>query len=333
MGSIKTFEELTTPDERTLRFTPLGLSTAGALTPEYAAEFQQHAIAASDLQLDVPEDTRRSFERVRLLHSYGILFYEAFTLAEDLAWLVLEQAFRERFVTYFEGTIPMINVRTGEDATISVQSFDEVFHAVTRGGSYANSSWELRLRSSSQTMTFRGTFFHLLRWARSEGLLHGQRNKAIEEVYRRIRNRVAHPGYHLGMPPDSIRTIRDIAEIINRLWGHSTPGGHLYPAPLEREILAIAWAGGIHEVMRAYQLGTFQKAGDWECVIVRAVWDDGGIWDFNAQYERTNFPAELLWGPGSPEDALAWLNEASPDGDTTEYLDRLFAVAGHALCT
>jgi hypothetical protein len=210
MGSIKTFEELTTPDERTLRFTPLGLSTAGALTPEYAAEFQQHAIAASDLQLDVPEDTRRSFERVRLLHSYGILFYEAFTLAEDLAWLVLEQAFRERFVTYFEGTIPMINVRTGEDATISVQSFDEVFHAVTRGGSYANSSWELRLRSSSQTMTFRGTFFHLLRWARSEGLLHGQRNKAIEEVYRRIRNRVAHPGYHLGMPPDSIRTIRDI---------------------------------------------------------------------------------------------------------------------------
>ena len=40
---IQTFADLTTPDERSLRFTPLGLATGGKLSPENAAEFQQRA--------------------------------------------------------------------------------------------------------------------------------------------------------------------------------------------------------------------------------------------------------------------------------------------------
>src|SRR5439155_6175821 len=43
------------------------------------------------------------------------------------------------------------------------------------------------------------------------------------------------------MPPDAARTIRDLAEIINHLWGHNTPGGRLYPGPLKREVTAIGW--------------------------------------------------------------------------------------------
>ena len=62
-------------------------------------------------------------------------------------------------------------------------------------------------------------------------------------MYVRLRNNVAHPHYHLAMPPDSARAIRDLAEIINRLWGHPTPGGRLYPAPLTREPMVIAWRG------------------------------------------------------------------------------------------
>ena len=205
MASLKTFEELIAPDERTLRFSPLGFSTAGALAPEAAAEFQQLVIAGCELNSDVPDDTRNSFERVRMLHSYGILFYEAFTLAEDLSWLVMEQAFRERFVTYFDGAIPLVNVKTRESDVITAKSFEDVYQAVNRRGPYSSRQWELVLRSTGKSIEFRGTFFHLLKWARAEGLLHGQRNKATEEVYRRIRNRVAHPSYHLGMPPDSAR--------------------------------------------------------------------------------------------------------------------------------
>ena len=334
MAPIKTFADLITPDERTLRFTPLGLSTGGVLKPEYAAEFQQQVIASCDLHPDVPDDTRNSFERVRMLHSYGILFYEAFTVADDLSWLVMEQAFRERFVTYFAGTIPFVNSKTGEEDSITVQSFEDIFQALTRGGSHAKPEWRLKLRSTGQPMEFRATFSHLLKWARAEGLLHGQRNRATEEIYRRIRNHVAHPTYHLRMPPDAARTIHDLAEIINRLWGHSTPGGRLYPAPIERQVLIVAWTdaeqGATHTIMRDYQLAAFHEPGNWLCVVVRAVWDDDGVWEFDAQYERTHLPAELLWGPGRLEEALAWINKEKPKPDTTEYLDRLFALRIHA---
>ncbi len=68
---IQTFADLTTPDERSLRFTPLGLATGGKLSPENAAEFQQRCIAAADLVAAVPEDVRSSFERLRTVHSYG----------------------------------------------------------------------------------------------------------------------------------------------------------------------------------------------------------------------------------------------------------------------
>jgi hypothetical protein len=66
---IRTFAELTDPDERSLRFTPLGLATGGKLSPENAADFQQRCIAAADLVPAVPEGTRSSFDRLRTLHS------------------------------------------------------------------------------------------------------------------------------------------------------------------------------------------------------------------------------------------------------------------------
>ena len=48
---IRTFAELAAADKRTLSFTSLGLSTAGVLSPEDAAVFQQEVIAAWDLGL------------------------------------------------------------------------------------------------------------------------------------------------------------------------------------------------------------------------------------------------------------------------------------------
>ncbi|EQD38474.1 hypothetical protein B1A_17223, partial [mine drainage metagenome] len=156
---------------------------------------------------NITEGTRSSFERLRTLHSYGILCYEAYTVAHDFAWLVMEQAFRERFVAYFNCAIPFVDSKSGTEESITVQNFDEVYKAVTRGGSHAASKWKLKVRSTGGQMEFRGRFAHLLKWARQEGLLHGQRNKGQEDVYPWIRNRVAHPTYHLGMPVDSARTI------------------------------------------------------------------------------------------------------------------------------
>lgn len=68
---IKSLEELRQADERTLRFAPLGLALGGMLRPEDAAVFQQETISHAELVPAVTESTRNTFERLRLLFSYG----------------------------------------------------------------------------------------------------------------------------------------------------------------------------------------------------------------------------------------------------------------------
>ena len=167
---IKTFAELTTPNEFVLRLTPLGFSTMGTLSADDAAKFQQETIAGADLHDDVPEDTRKNFERLRALHSYGILCYDAYTVAEDLAWLVLEGALRERFISAYSGEIPLVKADDGTQHPIVAQHFDEVDEAFRPGGSHARGTWSLKLTTGG-AMPFRGRMGQLLEWARKDGLL------------------------------------------------------------------------------------------------------------------------------------------------------------------
>ena len=327
---IRTFAELTTPDERSLRFTPLGLATGGKLSPENAAEFQQRCIAAADLVPAVPEGVRNSFERLRTLHSYGVLCYDAFTVADDLTWVVLEQAIRERFVEFYSGVIPLIG-KDGVESTFAASDFAAVAEAFRQGGSHAK-GWTLRLRSNGTRMRLPLTLRPLLRWARGERLLHGQRNRRVEEeFFDKIRNRFAHGGdFRVGMPNQSARRICELAEIINRLWGETTPGGRLYPAPLHRDVLVVGWSPGEQDssrtLMRAEQLADQTEPDGWMYLVVRGVWHDEAIFEFDARYELTRYPADLLWGPGTREEALAWLEATAPVGDDVAHLDRLFAI-------
>jgi hypothetical protein len=333
---IRTFADLTTPDLRSLSFTPLGLSPRG-LTPESAADFQQRAIAAADLVPDVPEGTRSSFERLRTLHAYGVLCYDNFTVVDDLTRVVMEQALRERFVTFYGEVIPLVR-RDGTESMLPASDFDAINAAFRRGGSHARGGWELRLRNRGTSMRVPLSLGSLLDWARQEGLLHGQRNRLLENVLHELRNRFAHGGgFRVGMPNHSVRAIRDCAEIINRLWGSLTPGGRLYPAPLQREVLVIGWSptwstmaeGAGATVMHAHQLPDGTEPDDWMYLVVRGVWDDPGLWQFDAHHEFTMYPTELLWGPGARRDALAWLEATAPEGDEVHHLDRVFAVRRH----
>ena len=48
--------------------------------------------------------------------------------------------------------------------------------------------------------------------------------------------------YQVLSPIESANAIRELAEIINQLWGHRTPGGRLFPGPLELEPIVISWS-------------------------------------------------------------------------------------------
>lgn len=70
-------------------------------------------------------------------------------------------------------------------------------------------------------------------------------------------------------------------------------------------------------------------------ILVRAVAQQGtypedhDLLDFDARFETTAYPANYLWGPGSRGEALAWVEEHQPQGDTVDYIDRVLLVREH----
>lgn len=336
--NIRSFAELTTANEHTRRFTSLGFATGGMLSSEDAAEFQQQCIATADLVGAVPNSTRSSYERLRTLHAHGVLCYDAFTAASDLSWVVLEQALRERFIAFYEGDVPLV-APDGTETLLALSDFADLGDALRASGSFAKRS-KLRLRAGD-TMAIPRSLAPLLEWARREQLLEGQRNRRVEQdLLHQIRNRFAHGAdFHVTMPPDSARRIRDLAEIINRLWGAPTPGGRLYPAPMAREVLAVGWSPGWETsakgarlaVMRPDQLAQVaEDQGGWTYILLRGVASDPEITNFDARFDLTAYPTDLLWGPGRRDAAIAWLTTAKPGNDTQPHLDRMFAIRRHA---
>lgn len=121
--------------------------------------------------------------------------------------------------------------------------------------------------------------------------------------------------------------IRDVGEIINRIWGSPTPGGRLYPAPIRREIFGIGWSPDGTHLARPWAANLLEGAerDGWRWILVRAVEQDD-VWGFHCDFATTQYPAELLWGPGSVREAIAWFESTLPEGDEVEYLDRRFVL-------
>ncbi|MFE9424144.1 hypothetical protein ACFYNO_14395 [Kitasatospora sp. NPDC006697] len=318
---IKTLEELQAADERSLAFNPLGLG--GRMRPQDAAEFQQRVVARLHLADDVAETTRAKFEQLRTAYVQGVLCYELFTLVEDQAQLALEQALRDRFAARYLGQD--IEVRDGRRRVhrIAVSSYPQFFDRFreVRGA-------EIRAGDPQDWVRFNGMLGGLLSWARRERLLRGQRNRTLEPVLQAMRNAVAHGSYGLSTPVDAARTLSDLAEIINHLWGHPTPGGRLYPAPVERGIVALGWSKDGDRIFaaRAEDLTADDADDDFTWLIIRAVYDDPGLMEYDARHATTRFPAQYLWGPGTRSEAAAWLALNQPQPDQRDHLDQVVLV-------
>lgn len=302
-------EELREMDARSLYFTPYGFG--GRMAPEDALAFQQHVISQHSLADDVAEGTRQRFEQLRHVYRYGLLCYDLFTMVSDAALLVFEQALRDRFVEFHGGTVTF-RASSGQEHGIAFPNYADFMKQYK-----AHSGTKIKMGSDQRWTGFNGMLDGLYRWARREGLLRGQRNRSRESVLKELRNMAAHPsGFHLDSPVDAARRMSDLAEVINQLWGCPTPGGRLHPAPVDRQPVAIGWneAGSI-TICQAANLQSAGGTDGWEFVLVQAVFSPGESEDptltqFDSLFENTTYPCDLMWGPGTRAQALAWLEKA-----------------------
>jgi hypothetical protein len=153
----------------------------------------------------------------------------------------------------------------------------------------------------------------------------------FEQATVSLRDRAAHPAtYSFGMPNDSSLTIGDLAETINKLWGRDTPGGRRYPAPLERELIALGRRPDGNELVFFHGEDLEQLAIDrrsWMFELILSAPSDQ-LYEFDPDFEMTAYPAERVAGPVTWEGAVAaW--QASPESkrrDSVRHQDRLFTV-------
>lgn len=85
----------------------------------------------------------------------------------------------------------------------------------------------------------------------------------------------------------------------------TNPGGRRHPAWVERQMLALADdSKGVTSVGLPESRGTHLDLPDATILLVRGVPQDEGLFDYDAAFEDTRLPADLLWGPGNYRDAI-----------------------------
>jgi hypothetical protein len=327
---IKTIEQLMQVDERIGLFVHLRRSNESITFAPHDAESIQQMIARCDLVPDVPERVLHQFETCRKLHTYGCFAYDFFAAAAERAYLVLEVALGARFVEHYQNEIPLVD-ETGRSNTLHAAYFSDVDAAMRRGGRYPyrggrKTGWVVQGHPS-----FNASMAALIDWADREGLLDGQSIRVTLGAIRLLRNFAAHPHHLLILrPSDSARTIADLAEIINHLWGRDTPGGRLYGTPPEVDLFAIRWAADESRLScSARQLSGVpeeDRDGTW-FLVEGAVQDDMLSW--HPEYEVTAYPTKLTWTGNSWDEAVAEVLRYEASGRRPEprpWRNRLFLV-------
>ncbi len=326
---IQILDDLATVDEMARRFAPYGLAVGGLMSPEDTVRWHQTTIAGIDLTEGVPRDVKASFERLRDTHTYGVLRFGLFSVAHSQSYMVIDHALRSRFISYYENLIPLVNLETKERKKVRVSGFESLYQLL-RKEYKVGKGWRLEIEEG-EARTFHGSFTNLLDWAFSVGLLRGQRSRRISEVIEKLRNLSVHLSSPSTVSPvDSARAIWDTGEIINQLWGQPTPGGRLFPAPIERRVMVIGWTEDGTSVSfeaERWRQHLVDRDERWTFIVVRAVRDDPWLHQFHSRFERTAYPAELLSGPGTPKEIAGWLaGDPALDVDHFDYLDRLFLI-------
>ncbi len=316
---IQTLEELRQADEMSLRFTRGGFSCGDTLTAASAASWHQEEIADLDLVPGVGDATVAAFERTRLVHSLGVLSYELYSVAETQARFVLELALRERFISWFDGSLTL--VRNEEYQAVEMARYADVMDAVGPKGSHRK-GWRLHCLSG-QDIAFRGGLRDLIGWAHADGLLRGQRNRFRLEAAIDLRNESAHPeGTSTVSPVDSAWAIKHLADLINQLYEPD-----MRQQRRDRFVAFLGWdAAGRRWVQQRPDLEDFANDSTLSCASFLMCGEEPWPWGCDSWYERTALPSSYLWGPGTVAEAIAWHDSQMPEGDNVDTIDRWFAI-------
>jgi hypothetical protein len=95
---------------------------------------------------------------------------------------------------------------------------------------------------------------------------------------------------------------------------------------------AVSWnSAGDKEACVAAEIPAVRLVGPVTTILVRASSQNlDDLWDFDGLYATTQSPIDLLWGPGTPTEALAWYLDHQPADDEADLLDRDFLIRHHA---
>lgn len=320
-------------DEGSLYFTPLGLG--GPQPPAQAARIFAAWMAQLRLAPDVPEDIRLNFDRVRRLFLYGLLERDLFAVADHEAHLVLEGALRHRFVSYYNGAIPI--ERDGQAETLTARSFNDYYDL-------RSTLRRARLQTpEGETEKLPFSYPDLYGWARRRRLLVGQRNVGVFASLVDLRNYAAHPElYSDELPPWVVRLLADVAEIVNKLWGHDTDGGRLFPGPVKRVVRCAALSPDRTAAVTFGSLAGIareERARDWTFAVFLAA-EREELVDFDLAtpgrhrfthqpgFQMTDYPAQQLIAPTSLADVLRFIEEHDVEvmRDAVDFQDRLFFI-------
>ena len=212
---IKTLAELAEPDEASLVIRPLGIDPARVA--EVSSTGRTSSPTSSWLVWCLRP--RGLAMTVRAIYSYGVFCYDLYTVAGNQARLVAEQALRSSSCHY-DGTVIFVD-RQDCDHELAPARFSDLFD---RDNPLVRRDWRLKLRSG-RCIAFNGMLTSLLRWAREERLLGGQRDRWRDRFRITFRNYVAHSEYHREMPDDAAAEIFHLSELINQLWETGWHGG------------------------------------------------------------------------------------------------------------
>ncbi len=302
--------ELQAADPASLLLAPWGI---GRFTAEQAASYYSELAASFQIPEVVPETTRLAFDRARDVFRYGVLNYDLFTVAGDQAKLSLEQALRDRFVPWSQGAIELRRKLKQPGTAVAVKTYADVLGGIKSIGPHLT-------LSKGRVIYFDGMLDSLLKWARAEHLLAGQRDRLLDRPRVNLRNIVGHQGYHRDLPDSAAASIGDLANAIGRLWG--TPA-----APVMRYPCIVAWneRGVTSGRAEYFTAGALRNEGEPIHVVVRAA-ERTDLHSYDSLHETTPLPAEYLWGPGRLSEAKAWVQAQRPGIDEVALHDRVFAI-------